>query len=85
MGAIALQRSRLGRRALLAAGAVLGQGTGIGDEMLAAGIPATEKKRLSGSALGWVDGGADEYVRLRARYLSASAERVALPATFDRK
>ncbi|UGS35555.1 gamma carbonic anhydrase family protein [Capillimicrobium parvum] len=76
MGAIALQRSRLGRRALLAAGAVLGEGTKIGDEMLAAGIPATEKKRLSGSALGWVDGGADEYVRLRARYLSASAELI---------
>jgi carbonic anhydrase/acetyltransferase-like protein (isoleucine patch superfamily) len=76
MGAIALQRSRLGRRSVLAAGAVLGEGRAIGDETVAAGVPAAERKRLSGSALRWVESGANEYVRLRARYLSANAHLI---------
>jgi carbonic anhydrase/acetyltransferase-like protein (isoleucine patch superfamily) len=85
MGAIALQRSRLGRRSVLAAGAVLGEGREIGEEMVAAGVPAAEKKRLSGPALGWIEGGANEYMRLRERYLRSSAELVALPVTVDPK
>jgi len=69
MGAIALQRSRLGARSVLAAGAVLAEGAAIGEGMLAAGVPAIEKKPLSGSALHWSETSADEYVRLRGRYL----------------
>src|SRR6266702_3353389 len=61
MGAIALQRSRLGRRAMLAAGSVLGEGVEIEAETLAAGVPARQKKPLSGSALRWTDTAAEEY------------------------
>jgi carbonic anhydrase/acetyltransferase-like protein (isoleucine patch superfamily) len=70
MGAIVLQRARLGARAMLAAGSVLGEGREIGPGMLAAGMPAAEKKPLSGSAQGWVDRAADEYQHYRRRYLA---------------
>jgi len=73
MGAIALQRSRLGARSMLAAGAVLAERATIGEGMLAAGVPATEKKPLSASAHDWSETAADEYVRLRGRYLRGAA------------
>jgi carbonic anhydrase/acetyltransferase-like protein (isoleucine patch superfamily) len=73
MGAIALQRSRLGARSVLAAGAVLAEGAAIAGGMLAAGVPAIEKKPLSGSALHWSETSADEYVRLRGRFLRGAA------------
>ena len=50
MGAIVLQRARLGAGSVLAAGAVLAERREIGPGMLAAGVPAVEKKPLSGSA-----------------------------------
>jgi carbonic anhydrase/acetyltransferase-like protein (isoleucine patch superfamily) len=74
MGAIALQRSRLGRRALLAAGSVLGEGAEIDAETLAAGAPARAKKPLSGSALRWADTSAEEYQHYRERYLRSARE-----------
>lgn len=73
MGAIVLQRARLGVRAMLAAGAVLGEGKQVGDGMLAAGVPAVEKKELSGAAQAWVAGGAAEYQKYRQRYLTSSS------------
>jgi carbonic anhydrase/acetyltransferase-like protein (isoleucine patch superfamily) len=72
MGAIALQRSRLGPGAMLAAGSVLAEGSEVGAHMLAAGAPATEKKELSGSALRWSQTAAAEYQAYRERYLSTS-------------
>lgn len=69
MGAIVLQRARVGARAMVAAGAVVGEGAAIGAGMLAAGIPAREKKALAGSALAWTDGAVGEYQRLRDLYL----------------
>jgi carbonic anhydrase/acetyltransferase-like protein (isoleucine patch superfamily) len=74
MGAIALQRSRLGRRAMLAAGSVLGEGVEIDAETLAAGVPARQKKPLSGSALRWTDTAAEEYQHYRERYLRNARE-----------
>jgi carbonic anhydrase/acetyltransferase-like protein (isoleucine patch superfamily) len=74
MGAIALQRSRLGRRAMLAAGSVLGEGVEIDAETLAAGTPARQKKPLSGSALRWTDTAAEEYQHYRQRYLQNARE-----------
>ena len=53
MGAIVLQRARLGAGSMLAAGAVLAERREIGPGMLAAGVPAVEKKPLSGSAQSW--------------------------------
>lgn len=69
MGAIVCQHARLGAGAMLAAGAVLSERTAIGPSMLAAGVPATEKKELSGSAKSWTEYGAAHYQELRRRYL----------------
>jgi len=69
MGSIVLQRASVGAGAMVAAGAVVAERSAIGAGMLAAGIPAREKKQLSGSAAGWVANAAGEYQKLRERYL----------------
>jgi carbonic anhydrase/acetyltransferase-like protein (isoleucine patch superfamily) len=74
MGAIVLQRARVGASAMVAAGAVLGEGGAIGARMLAAGVPAREKKELSGSALRWTETAADHYQQYRRRYMTTSRE-----------
>jgi carbonic anhydrase/acetyltransferase-like protein (isoleucine patch superfamily) len=74
MGAIVLQRARVGASAMVAAGAVVGEGGAVGARMLAAGVPAREKKELSGSALGWTETAADHYQEYRRRYLTTSRE-----------
>jgi carbonic anhydrase/acetyltransferase-like protein (isoleucine patch superfamily) len=61
MGATMLQRSRLGAGSMLAAGAVLGEGKSIPAGHMAAGVPATVKKPLDGSAGSWVDTTAKHY------------------------
>src|SRR4051794_6554791 len=53
MGVCVLQRARLGAGSMLAAGAVLSGQREIGPGMLAEGVPAVEKKPLSGSARRW--------------------------------
>jgi carbonic anhydrase/acetyltransferase-like protein (isoleucine patch superfamily) len=73
MGAIVLQRARLGAGSMLAAGAVLAERSEIAAGMLAAGVPAREKKPLSGSAQTWTQSAAGEYQHYRRRYLTASA------------
>jgi carbonic anhydrase/acetyltransferase-like protein (isoleucine patch superfamily) len=75
MGAIVLQRARVGAHAMIAAGAVVGEGVTIGPRMLAAGVPAREKKELAGSSLAWTESGVAEYQRLRTRYLKTGKER----------
>jgi carbonic anhydrase/acetyltransferase-like protein (isoleucine patch superfamily) len=74
MGAIVLQRARVGARAMVAAGAVVGEGAEIGPGMLAAGVPAREKKELSGSALRWTDTAVGQYQQLRDLYLNTMEE-----------
>lgn len=71
MGATMLQRSRLGAGSMLAAGAVLTEGAEIPPGHLAAGIPATLKKRLAGSSERWVGTAAEHYQRRAARYRSS--------------
>jgi carbonic anhydrase/acetyltransferase-like protein (isoleucine patch superfamily) len=70
MGAIVLQHARVQAGAMLAAGAVLPERGTVSRRMLAAGVPAREKKRLSGSAERWTQTAADEYQELRRRYLA---------------
>src|SRR3954471_10535963 len=70
MGAIVLQRAHVGARAMVAAGAVVGEGAQVHPGMLAAGGPAREKKRLSGSALAWTDAAVGHYQTPRHRYLT---------------
>jgi carbonic anhydrase/acetyltransferase-like protein (isoleucine patch superfamily) len=74
MGAIVLQCARVGARAMVAAGAVVGERAEISAGMLAAGVPAREKKQLSGSALQWTDTAVDRYQGLRRQYLTTSRE-----------
>jgi carbonic anhydrase/acetyltransferase-like protein (isoleucine patch superfamily) len=56
-----LQRSRLGAGSLLAAGAVLREGSEIPPGHLAAGVPAIVKKPLGGSSDRWVGMAAQVY------------------------
>lgn len=72
MGAIVLQRASVGSGAMLAAGAVVSERTEIRPGVLAAGVPATEKKELSGSAERWTENAANEYQELRERYLTGA-------------
>lgn len=68
MGATMLQRSRLGKGAMLAAGAVLQEGESIPPGHLAAGVPAKIKKPLDGSSASWVETAAGHYRDRALRY-----------------
>ena len=72
MGAIVLQRARVGAAAMVAAGAVVSERAEVAAHMLVAGVPAVEKKRLSGSALRWTRSASDEYQEFSRRYMTAS-------------
>src|SRR3954451_21574948 len=72
MGAIVLQEARVGEGAMLAAGAVLSERQSVAPGMLAAGVPAREKKALSGAAQRWTEIAAADYQQLRRRYLVAA-------------
>jgi carbonic anhydrase/acetyltransferase-like protein (isoleucine patch superfamily) len=69
MGAIVLQRARIGSGALIAAGSVVREGQEIPSGALAAGIPAVVKKPVDGSSQRWLETAAAEYRELRRRYL----------------
>jgi carbonic anhydrase/acetyltransferase-like protein (isoleucine patch superfamily) len=69
MGSIVLDRARIGRRTMLAAGSVVSEGGEIPPEVLAAGAPAEVKKALDGSSSKWVATAAHEYRKLRLRYM----------------
>ena len=84
MGSILCQRSRLGAGAMLAAGSVLSERTEVAPGMLAAGVPAREKKELSGSAKAWTEHAAAEYQQLRARYIDNLEEASATDADWRR-
>ena len=68
MGATMLQRSRLGKGSMLAAGAVLQEGAHIPAGHLAAGVPAVVKKQLGGSSDSWVGTSARHYQERAVRY-----------------
>ena len=69
MGSIVLNRARVGRRAMLAAGSVVREGGEIPPEVLAAGVPAKVKKSLEGRSSEWVEMAAREYQSLRLKYM----------------
>jgi carbonic anhydrase/acetyltransferase-like protein (isoleucine patch superfamily) len=68
MGATMLQRSRLGQGSMLAAGAVLGEGKSVPAGHMAAGVPATVRKPLDGSAGNWVGTTAKHYQDRARKY-----------------
>jgi carbonic anhydrase/acetyltransferase-like protein (isoleucine patch superfamily) len=79
MGAIVLQRARIGGGALVAAGSVVREGQEIPAGTLAAGIPAVVKKRVDGSSRRWLETAAVEYRELRRRYLEELTVREETP------
>jgi carbonic anhydrase/acetyltransferase-like protein (isoleucine patch superfamily) len=70
-GAIMLRRSRLGAGAMLAAGAVLREGAEVPPGHLAAGVPATVRKPISGSSGAWMEGPAQHYRENALRFRQA--------------
>ena len=70
MGAIVLQRARVGSGSLVAAGAVVGEGAEIPPGVLAAGVPARVKKEIAGESQRWVQTAALEYQSKRLRYMA---------------
>ena len=69
MGSIILNRARIGRRAMLAAGSVVKEDGEIPPAVLAAGAPAEVKKELDRSSSKWISSAAREYQALRLRYM----------------
>jgi carbonic anhydrase/acetyltransferase-like protein (isoleucine patch superfamily) len=61
---------------MIAAGGVVPERMRVAPGMLAAGVPVTERKELSGSAARWSDMAVEDYQQLRRRYLAAGAEAV---------
>lgn len=68
MGCIVLQRARVGRGAMIAAGAVVKEDQEIPAGHLAVGTPARVVKELSGSSAAWVAEAAPAYHELMRRY-----------------
>jgi carbonic anhydrase/acetyltransferase-like protein (isoleucine patch superfamily) len=72
MGAVVLQRARVGKGSVVAAGSVVAEDARIPPDVLAAGAPAQVKRELSGKAQAWGRSAAGEYQRLFPRYLTES-------------
>jgi carbonic anhydrase/acetyltransferase-like protein (isoleucine patch superfamily) len=75
MNAVVLGGAEIGDRAMVAAGAVVGAYFKVPEGHLAAGIPASVKKPLSGAALEAVDTSAGHYHHLRDAYLKMGVGR----------
>ena len=70
MGAVVCQHVTVGAGAVVAAGTVVSERQTISPGMMAAGVPARERKALSGAAQRWTQSAADKYQHLRRRYLT---------------
>jgi carbonic anhydrase/acetyltransferase-like protein (isoleucine patch superfamily) len=77
MGATVLQRAHVGQRTMIAAGGVVPERMEVAAGVLAAGVPVTVRKPLSGSAARWADMAVEDYQELRRRYLASATEPVA--------
>ena len=75
MNAVILQEAVIGPRCLVAAGAVVKEGATIPERSLVAGVPASVRKTLEGSAARWVEGGGRHYVELSRAYLAEGIGR----------
>ena len=82
MNAVVMNGALVGEEAMVAAGAIVPEGMQIPARHLAAGVPATVKKELSGRSLEWVGMAARDYQELAKTYRgSRSAD--ALPDPFE--
>lgn len=75
MNAVILQEAAIGPRCLVAAGAVVKEGETIPAGSLVAGVPATIRKTLDGSAARWVEKSGRHYVELSRSYLAEGIGR----------
>jgi carbonic anhydrase/acetyltransferase-like protein (isoleucine patch superfamily) len=72
MGAIVMDRARIGRRSIVGAGALVTPGTEIPEGHLVIGSPARPKRELTQEELDGIEWSADHYVTLGKRYLDAT-------------
>ncbi|HEX3688856.1 MAG TPA: gamma carbonic anhydrase family protein [Solirubrobacteraceae bacterium] len=77
MGATVLQHAHVGEKTMIAAGGVVPERMAIAAGVLAAGVPVTERKPLSGSAARWSEMAVEDYQELRRRYLASGAQTAA--------
>ena len=70
MNAVVMNGAVVGEEAMVAAGAIVPEGMHIPARHLAAGVPATVKKELSGRSLEWVGMAAGDYEELAKTYRS---------------
>lgn len=68
MNAVVLEHARIGARSVLAAGSAVLPHVQIPEDSLAAGSPASVKKRVSGESAWWIEHSAAYYVDLARRY-----------------
>jgi carbonic anhydrase/acetyltransferase-like protein (isoleucine patch superfamily) len=68
MGAVLLEDVIIGKQAMVAAGSVVVSGTIVPSRMLAAGIPAVVKKKITGASLRSLEIGVPIYRKLSRRY-----------------
>jgi len=81
--AVILNGATIGQGSLIAAGSVVGERAQIPPGVLAAGAPAVVKKTLEGAALAWIDGSAEEYVKLSRSYLAENIGNPKYQETFN--
>ena len=72
MNAVVMNGATVGEEAMVAAGAIVPEGMRIPSRHLAAGVPATVKKELSGRSLEWVGMAARDYQELAKKYRTQS-------------
>jgi carbonic anhydrase/acetyltransferase-like protein (isoleucine patch superfamily) len=72
MGAIIMDRARIGKHCVVGAGALVTPGTEIPDGRLVIGSPAKPKRELSSDELDWIRSSAHHYVALAKRYLAGA-------------
>jgi carbonic anhydrase/acetyltransferase-like protein (isoleucine patch superfamily) len=82
MNAVVMNGAVIGEQAMVAAGAIVPEGMQVPDRHLAAGVPATVKKELSGRSLEWVGMAARDYEELAKTY-RRKPESEELPDPFE--
>ncbi len=73
MGAVVMDRARIGARCIVGAGALVTPGTDIPAGHLVIGSPARPKRKLTDNEMAWIESSADHYVELAATYLAAGS------------
>jgi len=82
MNAVVMNGAVVGEEAMVAAGAIVPEGMQIPPRHLAAGVPATVKKELSGRSLEWVGMAGRDYEELAKTYRK-NASPGELPDPFE--